>query len=54
MKTLPLVTVYMPNYNYEDYIKQSIQSVIDQSYSNWELIIILDGVIDNSKLIKRI
>lgn len=51
MKTLPLVTVYMPNYNYENYIEQSIQSVIDQSYSNWELIIILDGVIDNSKLI---
>lgn len=51
MKTLPLVTVYMPNYNYEDYIEQSIQSVINQTYSNWELIVILDGVIDNSKMI---
>ena len=41
----------MPNYNYEEYITQSIESVINQSYSNWELIIILDGVIDKSKSI---
>lgn len=43
----------MPNYNYEEYITQSIDSIVNQSYRNWELIIILDGVIDNSKLIAK-
>ena len=51
MKNQSLVTVYMPNHNYEEYISQSIESVINQSYLKWELIIILDGVVDESKKI---
>lgn len=38
----------MPTYNCESYIEKSIQSVIDQSYLIWELIIINDGSIDNT------
>jgi len=45
------VTVYITNYNYEQYIKQSIESVLAQSYSNFELIIIDDGSTDSSKSI---
>ena len=39
----------MPAYNAQDYIQESIDSVIYQSYSNWELIIINDGSTDNTK-----
>lgn len=37
-----LVSVIMPAYNTENYITKSIQSVINQTYKNWELIIVDD------------
>ena len=37
------VTVYIPNHNYEFYFKEAIESVINQTYKNWELILIIDG-----------
>ncbi|WP_312185340.1 glycosyltransferase [Sphingobacterium sp.] len=45
----PLVSVYITNYNYEKYIKQSIESVLSQTLQDFELIIIDDGSIDNSR-----
>lgn len=48
-----IVTVIMPCFNSEQYIEMSIQSVIDQTYTKWELIIIDDCSKDNSpKIIK--
>lgn len=47
----PLVSVIMPAYNAERYIAQAIESVIAQSYKNWELIIVDDGSTDNSAAI---
>jgi glycosyltransferase involved in cell wall biosynthesis len=44
----PLVSVCMPAYNAEKYIHEAIQSVIDQTYANWELIIVNDGSTDNT------
>ncbi len=38
----PKVSVILPSYNGEKYIKESIQSVIDQSFQDWELIIVND------------
>ena len=44
-----LITVYITNYNYQDYIKQAIESVLNQTLKNFELFIIDDGSTDNSK-----
>lgn len=46
---LPLVSIYITNYNYEKYIKQAISSVLEQSHQAFELFIIDDGSTDNSK-----
>src|ERR1700761_7192282 len=44
----PLVSICMPAYNAGNYIMAAINSVIDQSYQNWELIIVNDGSTDNT------
>ena len=44
----PLVSVLMTVFNREAYIKEAIQSVIDSTYTNWELIITDDQSKDNS------
>ncbi|MBN1993399.1 MAG: glycosyltransferase [Anaerolineae bacterium] len=44
----PLVSVLMPNYNYEDYIAAAIESVLNQTYQNFEIVICDDGSIDRS------
>ena len=41
-------SIVMANYNNNQYIQQAIQSVISQTYSNWELIIVDDASTDNS------
>ncbi|WP_191117803.1 glycosyltransferase family 2 protein [Vibrio campbellii] len=45
----PLVTVIIPSYNHEQFISNAIMSVINQTYSNVELIVIDDGSKDRSK-----
>lgn len=44
----PLVSVVIPCYNHEKFVQECIQSVIEQSYQNIELIIIDDGSRDGS------
>jgi len=44
----PLVTIITPTYNHEKYISDCILSVQEQNYSNWEMIIVDDGSIDNT------
>ena len=43
-----LVSIIMPSWNTARYIAESIQCVIDQTYQNWELIIIDDCSTDNT------
>jgi glycosyltransferase involved in cell wall biosynthesis len=49
----PLVSIIVASYNYEKYIGQTIQSVLSQTYPNWELIISDDCSTDNSVEIIR-
>lgn len=43
-----LVSIIMPSYNTAPYIEETIQSVLNQTYTNWELLIVDDCSTDNT------
>ncbi|MBS7255454.1 glycosyltransferase [Flavobacterium branchiicola] len=54
MSNTPLVSVLTALYNHEKYVKEALDSVLKEDYTNKELIIINDGSSDNSEeIVKR-
>ena len=51
--TAPKISVVMPIYNVEAYVGEAVQSVLDQSFTDFELICVDDGGTDNSMNIVR-
>ena len=49
MKEQPRISVIMPNFNCEKYIEQAIESILNQSFHDFELIIVDDASTDQSR-----
>ena len=49
MKFEPKVSIVMPMYRVERYIEKAIQSVLDQDFQDWELLVVNDGSTDGSR-----
>ena len=54
MKHEPLVSIIVPSYNHEKFIGDAIESLLNQTYKNFEIIVVDDGSDDESlKIIKK-
>jgi len=49
----PLISIIIPCYNQAQYLEGALQSVLNQTYSNWECIIVNDGSPDNTEEIAK-
>jgi len=52
-QSFPLVTVYIPCRNYAPFLPSAVQSVIDQLYKNWEMLILDEGSDDDTFVIAK-
>lgn len=46
----PLVSVILPSYNHAEYVGQAVQSVLDQTFRDLELIVVDDGSTDGTRM----
>ena len=53
MKFTPLISVVIPAYNAEQFLDETLESVLSQTYENWECIIVNDGSTDNTEEIAK-
>ena len=49
----PFFSIVLPSYNRAHIISQTIESVLSQTYSNWELLVVDDDSFPNSYVIKK-
>lgn len=49
MKTLPLISIIVPNYNHSAFLRARLDSVFNQTYTNFEVILLDDCSLDNSR-----
>ena len=49
----PLISVVVPCYNQAQYLEECLQSVLDQTYQNWECIIVNDGSPDHTEEVAK-
>lgn len=47
-KVTPLISVIVPVYNVEDYLEECLESIVNQTYQNLEIILVNDGSTDKS------
>ena len=50
---MPLISVIVPCYNQAQYLDECLQSVLDQTYTDWECIIVNDGSPDHTEEIAK-
>jgi glycosyltransferase involved in cell wall biosynthesis len=50
----PLISVIVPCFNQANFLDDALQSVFDQTYSNWECIIVNDGATDNTEKVAHL
>ena len=53
MRRNPKVAIILPNYNSHLFLKETIMSVLNQSYKNWQLIIVDDCSDNKTKKILK-
>lgn len=46
---MPEISIVLPTYNGERYLKQSIESILGQTYTDWELIVVNDCSTDSTQ-----
>jgi teichuronic acid biosynthesis glycosyltransferase TuaG len=52
-KTNPLISIITPAFNAETYLPETIESILNQTYKNWELLITDDASTDETEMIVR-
>ena len=53
MKNVTLISVVIPAYNAEQFLDETLESVLSQTYENWECIIVNDGSTDKTESIAK-
>ena len=53
MNSLPTISVILPTYNRAKFIARAINSILNQTYTDYEIIVVDDGSVDNTKEILK-